>query len=263
MKQLILILSFFTLSLYSQDNSNYYFRMHYLEVSGNIGEFIQANKGYFKALAKEGVTQGKWAGWSMLRSVREPSKFIFVHHFNSSTQLEDVYLNGGIFSQEVGKKLGLTPPDWSKWSMKVYKPYEIWERNGSVVGKQPSKFFVLNHFKFNDKKKFIENNRTWGNLVVKPQLKKRNGLSWGCATNLSYGKWEDGKWKSYNGMSWDGFGSLAEIIDGWSYNEGKIPMYMTKYFKAFGEEIQKNDLGDAMTAKVSELYEHIDSTWID
>ena len=60
-----------------------------------------------------------------------------------------------------------------------------------MVDDEPSKFFILNHFKFKNKKKFIENNRLWGKMVVKPQLKDRNGFSWGCATILSYGEWDN------------------------------------------------------------------------
>lgn len=263
MKKLIIVFLLLHLSTHSQENDKYYFRMHYLDVSGNVGAFIKANKEYFKLLAKEDVKNGKWAGWSMLRSIREPSKFIFVHHFNSSKQLENIYTNGGLFSSETAKKLGLKNPDWSKWSWKVFKPYEIWERNGFVVDDEPSKFFILNHFKFKNKKKFIENNRLWGKMVVKPQLKDRNGFSWGCATILSYGEWDNGSWKSYNGMSWDGFGSLSEIIDGWSYNENETIDDSAKYWKAFSDAIKKNDLGDVMIAKQSEIYEHIDSTWMN
>ena len=38
---------------------------------------------------------------------KRTSKFIFVHHFNSSKQLENIYTNGGLFSSETAKKLGL------------------------------------------------------------------------------------------------------------------------------------------------------------
>ena len=84
-KILFAILTFAILnSSFGQNTDRFYFRMHYVNVTGDAGAFIKANKEYFKPLAIEAMKQNKWAGWSMLRSVNESSKFIFVHHFSGS-----------------------------------------------------------------------------------------------------------------------------------------------------------------------------------
>ena len=113
----ILTIAFINTS-FSQETDHYYFRMHYVTVTGNVGEFIKANREYFKPLAIDAVKKNKWAGWSMLRSVTESSKFIFVHHFSSSAQLANVHNNfGEIFDRNTAKKMGLSAPDWSKFTM--------------------------------------------------------------------------------------------------------------------------------------------------
>ena len=70
----------------AQDEGPYLIRLHVVEVEGNIGAFIQANREYYKPLAAKAVEDGKWAGWSMSRSVTYPSRFIFFHHFSSPEQ---------------------------------------------------------------------------------------------------------------------------------------------------------------------------------
>jgi len=109
-KILIVLLTIASINTsFSQDTESYYFRMHYINVTGNVGEFIKANREYFKPLAIDAVKKNKWAGWSMLRSVTESSKFIFVHHFSSSKQLANVHNNSGeIFDGNTAKKMGLT-----------------------------------------------------------------------------------------------------------------------------------------------------------
>ena len=247
-------------SSFGQNTDRFYFRMHYVNVTGDAGAFIKANKEYFKPLAIEAMKQNKWAGWSMLRSVNESSKFIFVHHFSGSSQLANVHNNfGEVFDNKTAKKLGLTAPDWSKFSMSSDTPYEIWESNGQAGDGADSNFYILNHFKFTNRKKFIENNRLWGRLVVEPQLEEKKGVSWGCATILSSSSWEDGKMKSFNGMSWDGFKSLDEILDTYSYSEGEL--MNNKYFKGFQQEIKDKDLTEFAHAKQSEIYELIDSSF--
>ena len=82
----ILTIAFINVS-FSQDTDRHYFRMHYVEVTGNVGEFIKANREYFKPLAIDAVKENTWAGWTMLRSVTESSRFIFVHHFSNSEQV--------------------------------------------------------------------------------------------------------------------------------------------------------------------------------
>ena len=58
-----LLMPLFYLS--AQDEGPYLIRLHVVEVEGNIGAFIQANREYYKPLAAKAVEDGKWAGWSM------------------------------------------------------------------------------------------------------------------------------------------------------------------------------------------------------
>ena len=84
MKKLLFV--YFTLFLFrssfAQENEIFLMRFHEMEVTGNQGEFIAANKNYFKPLAEQAIKDDKWAGWQMLRSVTEPNKYIFIHYFN-------------------------------------------------------------------------------------------------------------------------------------------------------------------------------------
>ena len=260
-KILIVILTIASINTsFSQDTERYYFRMHYVNVTGNVGEFIKANSEYFKPLAIDAVKKNKWTGWSMLRSVTESSKFIFVHHFSSSKQLASVHNNlGEIFDGNTAKKMGLTAPDWSKFTMSSDTPYEIWERNAQVGDGKNTNFYVINNYTFNNKKKFIDNNRLWGKFFVEPQLEEMKGLSWGCATILSSYTEEQGKIKSFNGMSWDGFSSLEQILNFSSYNEGAVQD--NKHYNAFLEEIKDEDITDFASAKQSGIYEVIDSSF--
>ena len=68
-----------------------------------------------------------------------------------------------------------------------------------------------------------------------------------------------GKIKSFNGMSWDGFSSLEQILNFSSYNEGAVQD--NKYYNAFLEEIKDEDITDFASAKQSGIYELIDSSF--
>ena len=69
----------------AQDEGPYLIRLHVVEVEGNIGAFIQANREYYKPLAAKAVEDGKWAGWSM-RVCYISKQIYFFHHFSSPEQ---------------------------------------------------------------------------------------------------------------------------------------------------------------------------------
>ena len=87
MKKIIYLLLFAIpfLNLNAQDDtpSPYLIRMHVLEVEGNLGAFIQANRNFYKPLAKQGVKDGKWAGWGMFRSFSDGNIFNTISEFSS------------------------------------------------------------------------------------------------------------------------------------------------------------------------------------
>ena len=124
----------------AQDEGPYLIRLHVVEVEGNIGAFIQANREYYKPLAAKAVEDGKWAGWSMSRSVTYPSRFIFFHHFSSPEQYA---APKSIWGANEAKELGLEQPDGSKWEMTTLRDLDLWQVNAAVFDNEPSKYFVM------------------------------------------------------------------------------------------------------------------------
>jgi hypothetical protein len=243
--------------LISQEEEPYLINFHYIEVSGNTNEFIAANKNYFKPLAKQAVKDGKWAGWDMFQSVTDGNKFLFIHHYNSPNQLENAV---NVFSGEVAKKLGLKSPNWESFQMNgSIAPQEIWQIVSNAIGDSKSNYFIKNEFIFNDRKKFIDNNKLWNELVVSPQLGTVKGLNWACGVKLTSGEWEDGKMSSYNGISFDGFDSLEEILKNRAYSSK--PSEPNKYYEKFVEEVDKRELNDFSTAVKNSIWRVIDNTW--
>ena len=263
MKKIIYLLLFAIpfLNLNAQDDtpSPYLIRMHVLEVEGNLGAFIQANRNFYKPLAKQGVKDGKWAGWGMFRSFSNGNIFVFFHHYNSPEQYAN---SGNVFSTEIAEELGLEMPDSSKWTWKSLGSNELWQMNGFVMGKSRSNFFVFNKFKFAfpDKQKFIENNRAWGEFVVKPQLDEIKGSSWAVATLVTSASYEDQESTKYNGISFDGFDSLEQILHRRSYKESG-GMAANVNWQNFQKYINENDLTEFNSAVSSSIYRHLDSTW--
>ena len=257
MKKLLIILSFcFSIQflLAQNDSEPYVLRFHYMEISGNQNEFIEANKTYFKKLAKQAVKDKKWAGWDMMQSVTEPNQFLFIHHFNSPEQYENAE---GIFSDDVAQKLGLKTPDWNAWQAKG-NPYEFWQIISNGVGKINSSYFIKNEFKFTDVQKFIENNKLWGEMVITPQLDDVKGLNWAFGIKMINNHWEDGEMVDFNGISFDGFDSLESLMKANAYNENPTP---NKLIEKFSEEIQKRKINDFAKARKTSVWKVIDNTW--
>ena len=63
----ILTIAFINVS-FSQDTDRHYFRMHYVDVTGNVGEFIKANREYFKPLAIDAVKENDIKNFSYASS---------------------------------------------------------------------------------------------------------------------------------------------------------------------------------------------------
>lgn len=254
---LLIIIPF--LKLDAQEESPYLIRMHVLEVEGNIGAFIQANKNYYKPLAKQAVEDGKWAGWGMFRSFSKRNIFVFFHHFSSPEQFANA---GNVFSAETAKELGLEAPDSSQWTWKGLSDNELWQVNASIQDNERSNYFVFNKFKFSypDKEKFIKNNRAWGELVVKPQTEDVKGYNWAAATLVTSGSFKNSESIKANGISFDGYDSLESILHRRSYKEGE-GISENPHWQNFRKYVTENDLTDFNTAFSSSIYQFIDSTW--
>ena len=254
MKKLLLLFFLNVSILFAQENEPYILRFHYMEVSSGQNEFINANKTYFKKLAEQAVKDKKWAGWDMMQSVIDPNQFLFIHHYNSPEQYENAK---NIFSGEVAKKLGLKTPDWSSWQA-IGKPFEFWQIISNAIGETNSNYFIKNEFKSTNGQKFIENNKLWGEMVVKPQLDDVDGLNWAFGIKLMDNHWEDGKMASFNGISFDGFDSLNSLMKANSYNENSTP---NKLIEKFSKEVQKRELNDFASARKTSVWKVIDNTW--
>ena len=250
---LIISLLFIQINL-AQSDEPYILRFHYMSVSGDVNEFIEANKTYFKKLAEQGVKDEAWAGWEMHQSISEGNKFLFIHHFKSPKQYENY---GNVFSGDVAKKLGLKSPNWGSFQTEG-EPYEFWQIVSSALGKTSSKYFVKNEFKFTDTKKFVENNKLWGEMVINPQLENNEGMNWACGIKMIGNYWEDGNMMSFNGISFDGFNSLESLMKGSAYSETATP---NNYYEKFVEELQKRELNDFASARKSSVWKVIDNTW--
>jgi hypothetical protein len=189
-----------------------------------------------------------------MQSVSDPNQFLFIHHYNSPEQYENAK---DIFSGEVAKNLGLITPDWSSWQA-IGKPFEFWQIISNAIGNTNSNYFIKNEFKSTNGQKFIENNKLWGEMVVKPQLDEVDGLNWAFGIKLMDNHWEDGKMASFNGISFDGFDSLNSLMKANSYNENPTP---NKLIEKFSKEVQKRELNDFASARKTSVWKVIDNTW--
>ena len=138
----VLISSF---AINAQDGP-YLVRTHEIRVEGNVADFIDAQKTFYKKIAEDAVEREKWAGWACFQSVTDPNNFVFMHHFNSPEQLEN--LNPmDIWSNEIPKRLGLWLPDSSTYTVDgTYASQHVYQIAGNILSGNPSNYFYVNLF---------------------------------------------------------------------------------------------------------------------
>lgn len=244
-----------SISVYSQSEIPVA-RLHYINVEGNIGNFIDAQKNYFKAIALDAVKNEKWVGWACMQSVENPNQFLFVHHFKSLKQLEEFNPNQ-VFSTQNAKSLGLWQPDWNSFiSNGFIKPQIIFQKIEGINDGR-SEFFYVNMFRFNDRQKFIGNNSLYGKEVIKPQT-KTSVNNWGYGVVLSNQNWISGEAKSYNGISFDGFRTLESALNAAAYNANSTT---NKYNQNFSKKAQENELTNAYHEINRTLWRVVDDSW--
>lgn len=260
MKKLLLVLTLLLgLSVFAQDGP-YLIRAHEIRVEGNVAEFIDAQKTYYKAIATDAVSKGKWAGWACFQSVTDPNNFVFLHHFNSPEQLEN--LNPmDIWSNEIPKRLGLWQPNSSSYTVDgTFASQHIYQIAGMILSDDPSNYFYVNLFKANDGSKFAGNNELWGKEVIKPQLGKGdNPNNWAYGFRLTNPNWiQNEGMATYNGISFDGFESLSSILNNAAYDANAKP---SKYQENFNKKAAQMKVADGFQEIHRTLYRVIDDTW--
>ena len=259
MKKSILLLLLNISMLSAQENEIFLMKFHEMEVSGNQSEFISANKNYFKPLASQAIKDKKWAGWQMLQSVTESNKFIFIHYYNSPKQYETP---NNVFSSEVAEKLGLESPKWDSFEWKTTAPMDIYQVFSVVNGNSQSNYWVKNDYKFNDRQKFIDNHKLFAELLAKKMQKEMEGFNHGAAINLTFNESENGETVSYNGVSFDGFASLEQLLTNRAYKENpEINKSLQNSINKFVNEVEKKGVADFATANKSTVWKLVDEAW--
>ena len=252
MKKIILLFLLNISIISAQENDVWLFQIHEMEVSGNVNDFIKLQKEYHKKLAVLGVENNEWAGWQCLRSVTSGNKFIFLHHFNSVEQRVDPQ----IWTEENLKKLGLKSPEGNSFTTKTTNPIYIYQAHMALNDKEPSKYWKINYHKFNNRSNYINHNKSWGEMVVKKTQKKEDGMNWGFATLISNGEGFDGKPQMYNGISFDGYATMEQMLESSLYNETMDPLVQKWY-----ENSQKNKWNTAQIGGKFEMWTEVASTF--
>ena len=260
MKKILLLLFVLNISILSaQENEIFLMKFHEMEVSGNQSEFISANKNYFKPLAAQAIKDKKWAGWQMLQSVTEPNKYIFIHYFNSPKQYES---SKDVFSSKVAEKLGLETPKWDMFDWKTTAPQEIYQVFSVAGGNSQSNYWIKVDYKFNNRQKFIDHHKLFADIFVKQMQKDMEGFNHGAGINLTSSNFENGEAVSYNGVSFDGFASLEQLLSFRAYKENpEINKTWQKIGEKFGNEVEKKGVADFFKARKNTVWRLVDETW--
>ena len=82
------------------------------------------------------------------------------------------------------------------------------------------------------------------------------------AINLTTTNFEDGEAVSYNGVSFDGFASLEQLLTFRAYKENQeANKTWQKIGKKFTEEVEKKGASDFHTAKKTTIWRLVDEAW--
>ena len=260
MKKILIVSTLIFCSFLSAQEDPYIMRIHEMEVSGDINAFIQAQKTYYKAIAKDAVARKKWAGWACLQSVTDPNHFIFIHHFDSPEQFEGTSQND-IWSEDIPKRLGLTAPDLSAVSANQFTAAQhLYQGIDNAMSGSPSNYWYINFFKADNTQTFVANNALFGEEVVKPQLGKGNHRNnWAYGLRLTNANWDQNQGMlSYNGISFDGYASLAKALRSTAYSENAMP---NKFQESFNKKVVAKKLQNGFSEIHRTLYRVIDNTW--
>ncbi len=260
MKKLLFLFVLLTSITGFAQEGPYLIRTHEIRVEGNVAAFVDAQKTYYKAIAKDAVARGKWAGWACLQSVTDPNNFVFLHHFQSPEQLERL-TPMDIWSTEIPKRLGLWQPDTSSFTANgTFTSQHIYQAIDNLMSGDPSNYWYVNLFKAGDTRKFVGNNDLYGKEVIKPQLGKGNNPNnWGYGIRLTNPNWNQSEGMvTYNGISFDGYKTLSNALRTAAYNANAKP---SKYQQSFNKKAVELKVDNGFNEIHRTLYRVIDDTW--
>ena len=99
-------------------------------------------------------------------------------------------------------------------------------------------------------------------VIVKQVQKDTEGYNHGAAINLTTSNFENGEAVSYNGVSFDGFASLEELLTNGAYKGNpEINKTWQKIGKKFADEVEKKGASDFHTARKSTIWKLVDEAW--
>jgi len=257
MKKIIfLLLGFVYLNLVNAQDKPYLIRLHYCEVEGDIEAFIKGGQEFYKKLAKLAVEEGKWDGWQMWQSQNHKNQFMFIHHYKNPKQFES-WNSSDWLSESSQKKLKVKYPDHSNYKIKFPRGYELFQITSTVLSGTQSDYYVINEYSTSDPVVFIKNHDLWGDMMVKPKLEQNPGMNFAAGIKLLY----DGTNEiNYNGISFDGFSSLATLIENQAYFKEKWDNpngELQKFMKAADQA----SLSNFAEHKKSSFWKVLGSTW--
>ena len=84
------------------------------------------------------------------------------------------------------------------------------------------------------------------------------GFNWVCATLVTAGNYVDQESQIVNGISFDGFASIEDILHRRSYKETNET---NPHFQKFQKYVSENDLTDFSSAVSSSIYQDLASTF--
>ena len=140
--------------------------------------------------------------------------------------------------------------------MDVYQVFSV------ASGNSQSNYWLKNDYKFNNRQKFIDNNKLFAEIAVKQMQKDMEGFNHGAAINLTTSNFEDGEAVSYNGVSFDGFASLEQLLTFRAYEENpEINKAWQKTLQKFEKEVEKKGVVDFHKARKTTVWKLVDEAW--
>ena len=99
-------------------------------------------------------------------------------------------------------------------------------------------------------------------IAVKQMQKDMEGFNHGAAINLTTSNFENGEAVSYNGVSFDGFASLEQLLTFRAYEENpEINKAWQKTLEKFEKEVEKKGVVDFHKARKTTVWRLVDEAW--
>lgn len=257
MKKILLIFTLlFATESFAQENV-WLLRFHIIDVKGNTGDFIKDQNEFYSKLAKVALDEGQWAGWQCLQSISMPNRFLFIHHFSSTEQLA----NANIWSAENVAKTGLNPPAGDSYTTETNNPMYIYQIQKTSFDSEQSTHWRINWHGFSDAAAYKKINDSWGDMVVNKIQKDVKAANWAYARLISNQNVKNGESQIYNGVSFDGYASMKDMLDNNLTNatNEKVQNIVQNWF----EYIQKENLNTSNGSTMRVMFKEINRVFAD